>query len=222
MGNQKEIFKKTEANNYHERNKDKNHEGHVSYDLEILVETLKPFAKDIMSILELGCANGNKLAYLVKKFEAIGYGVDLSSSALEDARRRYPELKFEHAGADERIFHKNSMDLVYLGFFLYVLDREDVYTTMANVDYYLKAGGFVAIFDFDYGINAKFPYAHNKDITTFKSDYAKILLSSGHYHLVSKTSFQRNSRTFSIDPNLRISLSILFKNQNAYTQEMKY
>jgi SAM-dependent methyltransferase len=216
MGNQKKIFKESEANNYHERNKDKNHEVQVSYDLEILVETLKPFSKDIMSILELGCANGIKLAYLVKHFDAIGYGVDLSSSALEDARMRYPELNFEHAGADERIFHKNSMDLVYLGFFLYVLDREDVYTTMANVDYYLNNSGFVAILDFDYGINAKFPYAHNKDITTYKSDYAKIFLSSGHYHLVSKTSFQHDSRIFSIDPNLRISLSILFKNQNSY------
>jgi len=62
MGNQKKIFKESEANNYHERNKDKNHEVQVSYDLEILVETLKPFSKDIMSILELGCANGIKLA----------------------------------------------------------------------------------------------------------------------------------------------------------------
>jgi hypothetical protein len=87
---------------------------------------------------------------------------------------------------------------------------------MANVDYYLKDSGFVAILDFDYGINAKFPYARNKDITTYKSDYVKIFLSSGHYHLVSKTSFQHDSRTFSIDPNLRISLSILFKNQNSY------
>ena len=180
------------------------------------METMKPFSNDINTILELGCGNGTKLAYLSENLNAEGYGVDLSSLAIHDATKKYPDLKFELAGADEKLFERNQMDLIYLGFFLYVLDCEDIYTTFANVDYYLRDGGFVVILDFDFGFNAHFPYVHNNQIITYKSDYAKILLASGHYHLVRKESFQSDSGSFSVDPNTRISIWILFKSQHAY------
>lgn len=44
-----------------------------------------------MSVLELGCGSGDQLANLNP---AVGVGVDFSSSMLESARRRYPNLRW--------------------------------------------------------------------------------------------------------------------------------
>ena len=63
-----------------------------------------------------------KLAYLVNEFSAVAYGVELSPYALEDTKTKHPELKLNLASADERIFQRNSMDLVLLGCFLNGLD----------------------------------------------------------------------------------------------------
>lgn len=216
MKKQRDIFKETEANNYHIRNKKNSFSNKIGYDLKVIVETLNPFSERINNILELGCGEASKLNYLTSFFSADGFGVDLSDLAIREAISNYPELKLYNKGVEERIFKRNQMDLIFLGFFLYVLDREDLLEVMSNVDYYLKDGSFLVILDFDYGNNIKASYKHNKNIKTYKSDYSKILLASGHYHLVRKDSYSHDSNVFSTDPNNRISISILFKNQENY------
>jgi trans-aconitate methyltransferase len=217
MKKQRDIFQETEANNYHIRNKKYSSSNKIGYDLKVIVETLTPFAERINNILELGCGDARKLKHLTDFFSADGFGVDLSDLAIKEAISNYPELKLYNKGVEERIFKRNQMDLIFLGFFLYVLDREDLYEVMSNVDYYLKDGGFLVIFDFDFGNNIKASYKHNENIKTYKSDYSNILLASGHYHLVRKDSYSHDADVFSIDPNNRISISILFKNQENYS-----
>lgn len=219
MIKQKDIFKQNEADNYHNRNKSSKSNRDITYDLKVITETLIPFSNQIENILELGCGDATKLNYLSKTFNANGYGVDLSGLAIKEASINFPNLQLFNNGADEKIFNRNQMDLICLGFFLYVLDREDLYKIMSNVDYYLKDGGFVVIIDFDYGNQVRVPYKHNDKIKTYKSDYSKILLSSGHYHLVRKDSYSHQSSMFSTDPNNRISVSVLYKNQENYLQD---
>ena len=216
MFKQKDIFKQTEANNYHTRNRSSKSNDDISYDLKVIKETLFPFSNRIENILELGCGDATKLNYLSKTFNAKGYGVDLSSIAIKEASINFPYLQLFNNGADEIIFDRNQFDLIYLGFFLYVLDREDLYGVMSNVDKYLNDGGFLVIVDFDYGNQVRVPYKHNDKIKTYKSDYSKILLSSGHYHLVRKDSYSHQSNIFSTDPNNRISICVLYKNQENY------
>lgn len=216
MIKQKDIFKQTEADNYHNRNKNSKPDIKNSYDLKVIKETLIPFSNDIECILELGCGDGTKLNYLSKLFNAKGYGVDLSNLAIRDASVNFPDLILFNNSADEKLFDRNQMDLIFLGFFLYVLDREDLYGVMSNVDYYLRDGGFLVILDFDYGNKIKVPYKHNDNIKTYKSDYSQIFLSSGHYHLVRKDSYSHQSSIFSTDPSNRISISVLYKNQENY------
>src|SRR5260370_38367512 len=52
---------------------------------------LKFLIPEGMRVLELGCCTGELLAELEPSF---GVGVDLSSSAVEQARRAYPSSKF--------------------------------------------------------------------------------------------------------------------------------
>src|SRR6516225_8455308 len=52
---------------------------------------LKFLIPEGMRVLELGCSTGNLLAELKPSF---GVGVDLSSSAIEEARRAYPAYTF--------------------------------------------------------------------------------------------------------------------------------
>jgi SAM-dependent methyltransferase len=216
MIKQKDIFKQNEGDNYHTRNKRSKSNKEMSYDLKVITETLIPFSNRLDNILELGCGDATKLNYLSKLFNAKGFGVDLSGLAIKEASINFPDLQLFNNGAEEKIFHRNQMDLIILGFFLYVLDREDLYEVMSNVDYYLKDGGFLAILDFDYGNQIRVPYKHNDKIKTYKSDYSKILISSGHYHLVRKDSYSPQSNIFSTDPNNRISISVLYKNQENY------
>lgn len=55
-------------------------------------------------------------------FNAKGFGVNLSGLAIKEASISFPDLQLFNNGADEKIFQRNQMDLIFLGF-LYVLDR---------------------------------------------------------------------------------------------------
>ena len=218
---QSQIFVEGEGDSYFQRNQNNMDSATDQYCIGKLIECLSPFSKDIKQILEVGCSTGIKLRQLCKNFNASGFGIDPSSKAievgnLENQREGKRHINLQVGTADILPVENQSMDLVFFGFCLYLLDRSDIFRAIAEADRVLKPGRFIAILDFDPNGRSKNPYSHKPGIFSYKNSYADLFTSSGHYHLVSKFSFSHANTFFSADNYERVALQVLYKEHDAY------
>ncbi len=95
-----------------------------------------------------------------------------------------------------------------------MVDRNNLFQSIAEADRVLKDNGFLAIVDFDVSKPHKNKYEHKIGLSSYKNNYANIFLSSGHYALINKYSFSNSNSSFSKNINERISLSLLFKQES--------
>jgi len=148
------------------------------------------------------------------------HGVDVSDEMIRIARERLRGVPNAHAhlndGADLAMFQDESFDFVYFGFCLYLLDRRDLFSAIAEADRVLKNGGFLAITDFDPIHRHKRPYHHKEGVFSFKQDYSRFFTESEMYYLVAKNSFSHRQPFFDEDGNERVSTTLLFKETDAY------
>jgi len=224
MANQTKTFMEEEGDNYFRRNKATLESAAAKWgeqfsDIDWIHHCLAPFRNEIGSILEVGCANGSKLARICNLIEARGSGIDPSQLAVAEGNRKLGDGGIElHAGTASKLpFENQSFDLVYFGFCLYLVDRQDLLPAVAEADRVLRNGGFLAITDFDPIHQHKRPYHHKAGVFSFKQDYSKLFTASGMYSLVAKTSFSHHQPSFDPDGNERVSTTLLFKEMDAYS-----
>jgi ubiquinone/menaquinone biosynthesis C-methylase UbiE len=219
--NQSQVFLQSEGDGYFDRNKSAlNAEGDFFCE-QLICETLSPFKPDINRVLEIGCANGVKLEYLCKFFEAAGAGLDPSSKAVNAGNERLSDshvknLTLTVGSANSLPFEKHEFDLVYFAFCLYLVDRDDLFAAIAEADRVLRPDGFLAIVDFDPAERHKRLYHHKESLFSYKRQYADLFTASGHYHLVSKHSLSHAGHSFVKDSGERVSLCLLYKEPDAY------
>lgn len=98
------------------------------------------------SILEIGCGDGRRLAWLkdTRKFEC--FGIEPSERAVEIARRRGIDVR--RGTAEQLPFDNRSFDIVVFGFCLYLCDREDLFRIASEADWVLKSSGWLVLLDF--------------------------------------------------------------------------
>ena len=65
-------------------------------------------------------------------------------------------------------------------------------------------------------IRRKQTYHHMSGVFSFKTSYADFFTASGHYYLVAKESFSHGTNYFTTDSDERVSISILYKEPDAY------
>jgi ubiquinone/menaquinone biosynthesis C-methylase UbiE len=82
-----------------------------------------------------------------------------------------------------------------VGFVFYVIDRELLFQSIAEIDRVLKNGGFVVIIDFFSEKTLKNNYAHISEFQAyaFKQQYEDIFTSSHLYQLMDKTTLNHES-----------------------------
>ena len=104
------------------------------------------FAADLASrlpdgsrILDLGCGNGDKLAWLAERFEVVG--VDLSEEQLRLARARVPGAKLVHGDFGELAFEDESFDAVTAFYSIIHVPRETHAELFARILRWLKPCG---------------------------------------------------------------------------------
>lgn len=214
--NQSKTFLEGEGDGWFKRNKAAVNGLQRYFDSEAIKRVLGNFEESINNILEIGCGNGAKLNDLCRYFNADGAGVDPSPLAINDGCELHNHLRLSVATASSLPYDSNQFDLVYFGFCLYLVDREDVFKAVAEADRVLKSGGFLAILDFDPKRRHKRPYHHRAGIFSFKTSYSDFFTGGGHYYLVAKESFSHQSNHFSIDSDERVSVCILYKEPEAY------
>lgn len=218
---QSRVFLEGEGNQWFERNKLRLDEVNQGGETGTVKRVLQPFKADIHRIIEIGCSSGAKLADLCSFFQAEGMGIDPSSSAIAHGQQRHAsrtehKLSFEVGTASQLPGPDAQFDLVLFGFCLYLVDRHDVLKAVAEADRVLKPGGFLAILDFDPVHRHQRPYHHKAGIQAYKTSYADFFTAGGHYYLVAKDSFSHTNDHFTPDSDERVSMSILYKETNAY------
>lgn len=93
------------------------------------VAKLNPSTK----VLEIGCAEGEGIDYLVRKTGVKGLGIDLSKKFIDSARKQYesPDLSFEVVNFNEPETFKGKMEL---GTFDYVIGNGILHHLYYNLD----------------------------------------------------------------------------------------
>ena len=179
MGKQSEIVRESEGNNWHKRNR-----GKSRVDDPVLREIFSNDRIKPKNILEVACGNGWRLDELHTRYGPESCkGCDLSWDAIEEGRRRYRELGLRVGSADVLGYGPGSFDLVVLGFFLYLVDREDLFRIVSEVDRVLEDKGVLVIHDFMPEEPHTKDYAHDSRITTYKMPYHNLWLANPAYLL---------------------------------------
>ncbi len=214
--NQSKVFLESEGDDWFERNKTAVNSKSSFYETETIKRVLQHYKENINNVLEIGCGNGAKLFDLCDYFKATGSGIDPSAAAVKNGKELHKDLLLSVSTASKLPYSDDNFDLVYFGFCLYLVDRNDILKAVAEADRVLKNGGFLAILDFDPKQRHKRAYHHKPGLFSFKTSYADFFTSGGHYYLVAKESFSQGASHFTTDSDERVSVSILYKEPEAY------
>ncbi len=209
---QKKVFLESEGDRWFERNKAflEKTQDHPPEFLKILV----PYLKKEYKILEIGCSAGHTLNSIQVAVHCDCYGVDPSNKAIESGKKKYPQLNISIGTSDALNFSDEYFDVVIFGFCLYLVDRKLLAKSIAEVDRVLKNQGYLAIIDFDTKIPKKRVYKHSPGLYSYKMDYSRIFLAFPHYSMADKYCYSHSSIRFVEDPSERVSLIMLYKNQD--------
>ena len=214
MGN-KNIFEQGEANEWFRRNQAVLEQNSTDEAISLLCEWLQPFTSEIGEVLEVGCGSGHRLNQMTESLKSMGYGVEPSAEALSYISQSFPLLQAKIGFGDDVPFTKK-FDLVHLGFFLYLVDRELYMRCVSEADRLVKFGGFLSIIDFETPYPFSNKYMHKEGARSYKQNNSDVFVASGLYSVVNKYHFSHANFSFDKEVNERVSLTLLYKETNAH------
>jgi|SRR5882724_9378496 len=173
---QAEVFAESEGDNWLERNRGRPGRDPVGEAIDHL--GLKP-----QRVLEIGCANGWRLAALRGKYGCEVNGVEPSmQGCIEAATRRVPVWRIT---AENLPAADDAFDLVIYGFCLYLTDPIDWLKIAAEGDRVLKNGGYLIIHDFAEPARPfARRYSHRDDLLAYHMRFSGLWLSHPGYEQV--------------------------------------
>lgn len=177
------MFAATEGDRWFQRNKAALLAFDPDADLPMRLMTL--YALRPRAVLEIGAANGFRLAAIRGRYAAGVAGVEVSAAAIIDGTTRYPEVRLVMAPAHALPF-RESFDLVLVNFVFHWIDRSRLLASVAEVDRVVTEGGFLILGDFFPANLVRTRYHHlpEGEVYTYKQNYAGAFLASGLYHPV--------------------------------------
>ena len=189
---QDEIFENGEGNRWFERNASVLYAG--KYDM--VTDMIDMCHLSPKSIMELGCSNGFRLETLREKYDADCYGMDVSSEAISDGEKKFPNIHLTKCSLADAHADRQ-FDLVVCNFVLHWIDRKNLFTVVRNIDTFVSGGGTLILGDFLPDFNQKRWYHHlkNERVFTYKQDYAGIFKASGIYHEYARVTFNHDSKS---------------------------
>lgn len=207
---QDEFFVNGEGDEYFKRHQ--NWLTSVNKETDLVYSSLVSLDLKPNSILEIGCANGFRLNWLYEKFGCYCMGIDPSSNAIKDGRKKYPEIIFEKATFDTLENIAKKFDIIILGFFVYLIPREKLFKLAYLVDSHLENDGYITSFDFYSKIPIVNEYKHKDDILSFKFDLPQMFSWNPQYVEIFRHVKNHDLSEFSGDQNESIAVTILRKN----------
>jgi trans-aconitate methyltransferase len=190
------IVRKKEADNYYIRNI-KNYKNKCED--QRLSNILKLNSIKGNTILEIGCCNGKRLdQYRRCLGSRTTIGVDLSKKAIREGKKLHKKITFKSISSLEINKLKIKFDIIICGFFLYLLDREEIFNQFDLIYKNLKNKGYLIIEDFDPLFKHTNKSIHNKKLKSFKMNYSNFLEESGLFKIIYKI---RNDENFISNKN---------------------
>ena len=182
------LIKKKEADNFFLRNKQYFKKDSLDKNL---LNLIKNNSLKASNILEIGCANGNRLFQLSKLLKSkINYGVDLSKKAIQDGKKNYKKISLLNISSLDIYKIKINFDLIICGFFLYQLDRDLIFHQFDLILNKLNKNGMLLILDFD----PLFKHTNNdfnsKGLVSYKMSYDSFLVESGLFEIIYKIKYK--------------------------------
>jgi SAM-dependent methyltransferase len=164
--------------------------------------------------LDIGCANGYALDYLVRLFPgASGDGIEPSAEAVQDGQTRFPHLRLTRGVShDLRAYADGQFDCITATFILHWVDRAQLWNTVAEIDRVLADGGHLLIADFAPPTPCKTRYHHLPDqaVYTYKQAYWELFTASPRYAITQLQPFTHDGGA-DTDPMNRCMLAVLEK-----------
>ena len=120
-------------------------------------------------VLEIGCGDGTRLAWLKANLNADCYGIEPSAQAVAAACAK--GINVQQGTADVLPFESQSFDIVVFGFCLYLCDREDLFRIASEADRVLRSPGWLMIMDFYSTVPRARDYHHRPGLQSLKMDY---------------------------------------------------
>ena len=114
------------------------------------------------------------------------YGIDTSREAIKEGKKLFKDINFKNGVFEDKSFKESKFDLIICGFFLYLLDREELFSQFDLIYKKLNPNGFLIIKDFDPLFKHTNTSKHNKNLKSFKMSYDNFLQESGLFKLIYK------------------------------------
>jgi ubiquinone/menaquinone biosynthesis C-methylase UbiE len=168
---QKEIFLQSEGDAWFTRNQQGVAKRKLPDDDALLLELLDflPKKMGMIKVLEVGCGDGTRLAWIKNNLDADCYGIEPSVKAVEQACIK--GVNVQQGTADMLPFENQSFDIVIFGFCLYLCDREDLFHIASEADRVLRTPGWLMIMDFFSPLPRARTYHHCEGVQSYKMDY---------------------------------------------------
>jgi SAM-dependent methyltransferase len=180
---QDELFNDFEGDRWFERNRGALKAFDPSADLPLKLIGL--YGLTPKRVLEIGAANGFRLAAMHQRTRAVTVAVEPSALAAREGKVSFPFINFIR-GTASAVPVLGTFDLVIVNFVFHWIDRRNLLHAVAEVDRLVGDGGYLLIGDFHPVNRLRVRYHHleDREVHTYKQDYAAAFLASGLYHAV--------------------------------------
>lgn len=181
---QDKVFSDFEGDRWFECNRRTLNAFDASADLPLKLIGLYGFTPE--RVLEIGAANGFRLAAIHQSTGAEVVAVEPSAQAVLNGKASFPFITFIRATASA-VPLRESFDLVIVNLVFHWIDRQSLLRAVAEVDRLVREGGYLLLGDF-YPANQLQVRHHplkNRELYIYKQNYAATFLASGLYHPVS-------------------------------------
>ena len=213
MSKQKEIFLQSEGDAWFTRNRQGVATRKLPDDDGLLREVLDilPVNTGVLKILEIGCGDGTRLAWLKNNINADCYGIEPSAQAVAEACTK--GINVQQGTSDVLPFDNQSFDIVMFGFCLYLCDREDLFRIADEADRVLRKPGWLMIIDFYSPIPRARSYHHRPGMQSYKMDYRSLFSWHPDYECMTYKVRHHGEASYTDDPDEWVAVSVLRKSQ---------
>jgi ubiquinone/menaquinone biosynthesis C-methylase UbiE len=211
---QKEIFLESEGDAWFARNQLSVASRKLPDDDAVLREVLDVLSQNAGSkvrVLEVGCGDGTRLAWLQNNLNADCHGIDPSAQAVAAVRSK--GIDAQVGTADTLPFENQSFDIVIFGFCLYLCDREDLFRIASEADRVLRSPGWLMIMDFYSPTPRARTYCHRLGVQSYKMDYCTLFSWHPDYECMTHKIRHHSEANYTDAPDEWVAVSVLRKYQ---------